>query len=75
MSTDSSDSNHSKPNCVEEVFKDSTWNIIRKVVMLVLSCILLIASCFFAFFEQRRQGDVMDAIEEVLEVVKTLMPN
>lgn len=43
--------------------------------MLVLSCILLIASCFFAFFEQRRQGDVMDAIEEVLEVVKTLIPN
>lgn len=75
MSTDSSDSNHSKQNCVEEVFKDSTWNIIRKVVMLILSCILLVASCIFAFLEQRKQGDVMNALEEVLEVVKTLTSN
>ncbi|GAB1218888.1 hypothetical protein ENUP19_0332G0022 [Entamoeba nuttalli] len=74
MSADSSDSNHSS-NCTEEVFKESTWNIIRKIVMLLLSCILLIVSCFFAFFESRRQGDVMNAVEEVLEVVKTLIPN
>ncbi|GAB1227579.1 hypothetical protein ENUP19_0345G0001 [Entamoeba nuttalli] len=60
MSADSSDSNHSS-NCTEEVFKESTWNIIL--------------SCFFAFFESRRQGDVMNAVEEVLEVVKTLIPN
>lgn len=74
MSTESSDCHHSE-SCVEKVFKDSTWNIIRKVVMLVLSCVLLIASCLFAFIESRRQNQVMDGIEEVLEVVKILIPN
>ncbi|GAB1223684.1 hypothetical protein ENUP19_0159G0001 [Entamoeba nuttalli] len=63
MSADSSDSNH------------STWNIIRKIVMLILSCILLIVSCFFAFFESRRQGDVMNGSRRSIRSSKTLIPN